>query len=461
MTSVAPPTYYFPGITFNSAFYTTSSSGGLSEAQANSFYLRKNTADTATALETFTGGIASNSIESTTATTSMSVGSIQTDGILNLGTGSTRTATGVINIGNSTGVAPINIQTGSLKNTDSDPAIRIGTSALTRTIKIGSTTDNNISLGNLDISTRANQVEMNMLANKASNTMYLCQAQTTGGLNIGSGGGTSRTGAITIGSDESTNFNLNLMNGAKAKGTVNVLATPGTGTGALATAGTINLGTATAGTPGWVTTAVNIGSGTTTGTVTIGNSANTTNIQSGTVNIKNGTTATGSVNIASGTGINQFTTVDIGSGTTTGTVTIGNSANSILLNAPTTVKSTKESIIYLTASTNTLTEANILASNLFGSTYSSDNPSTANNSISVNIPTPTSAMEGMTLVFRKVRGVFNTGSPNWLFTCPTSSMVLTSLTTTATPTGTSLQVNATVARLTIMAYSGSLYYFAM
>ena len=68
MTALPPPTYYFNGITFNSAFYpqtstTTSSSGdGITEAEANLLYLRKTTADTATALETFTAGISTPSV---------------------------------------------------------------------------------------------------------------------------------------------------------------------------------------------------------------------------------------------------------------------------------------------------------------------------------------------------------------------------------------------------------------
>ena len=69
-----------------------------------------------------------------------------------------------------------------------------------------------------------------------------------------------------------------------------------------------------------------------TGTVTIGNSTNTTTINSGTINIlnTNGATTAGSVNIANGT--LQTTTVNIASGTGTGAVTIGNSANTVNIN---------------------------------------------------------------------------------------------------------------------------------
>ena len=68
MTALPPPTYYFNGITFNSAFYpqtstvTSSSGNGITEAQANLLYLRKTTADTATSLETFSAGISTPSV---------------------------------------------------------------------------------------------------------------------------------------------------------------------------------------------------------------------------------------------------------------------------------------------------------------------------------------------------------------------------------------------------------------
>ena len=325
---------------------------GFTEAEANALYLRKTTADTATALETFTGGIATNGIQSTTATTDISIGSSQTSGVLNLGCngseavagrttaainiGTDLNATGIIKLGNQTSITPVQVR------------------------------------GALTVSR----------AFTASATATCSSTLVVSGLLTASGGVTAPGANIATGGSSSA-----------------------------------------------------------------------------TINILNGSTSSGSVNIANGTGINQFTTVFIGSGSTTGAVTIGGISNSILLNAPTTVKSTKQNIIYLTESTNTLTEANFLASNLFGSTYSLANPTTANDSITVNIPTPTAAMEGMTLVFRKVRGVFNTSSANWSFVCPTQSCVLSSLTTTTAPTGTTLTFNSTVARIVVLGYLGSYYYF--
>ena len=67
MSSANAPYPYFNGITYNSSFFSSSSSSstGLTQEQANSLYLRKTTTDTATALETFSGGISSTTIQAT------------------------------------------------------------------------------------------------------------------------------------------------------------------------------------------------------------------------------------------------------------------------------------------------------------------------------------------------------------------------------------------------------------
>ena len=58
MSSFPPPYPYFLGIIYDSEFFKQTSSGsGLSISQTNARYLQKTTPDTATALETFNGGI--------------------------------------------------------------------------------------------------------------------------------------------------------------------------------------------------------------------------------------------------------------------------------------------------------------------------------------------------------------------------------------------------------------------
>ena len=70
MSSYAPPAYVVS--IYNPAYFATSS-GGLSLATATSLFLNKNTADTATALETFSGGIKTNNVD-TTGNVAMYVG---------------------------------------------------------------------------------------------------------------------------------------------------------------------------------------------------------------------------------------------------------------------------------------------------------------------------------------------------------------------------------------------------
>lgn len=87
---------------------------------------------------------------------------------------------------------------------------------------------------------------------------------------------------------------------------------------------------------------LSIGDTQTTGVLNVGTGVRTAagvmNIATGTsndcpINIMNGSTTGGSVNIANGTGASQTTAVNIGSGSTTGTVTIGNTANTTNLNS--------------------------------------------------------------------------------------------------------------------------------
>jgi hypothetical protein len=202
-----------------------------------------------------------------------------------------------------------------------------------------------------------------------------------------------------------------------------------------------------------------------TATATIGNTSNTTSILSGTVNLKSGAGTganplAGTVNIATGTGSGFVTTaVNIATGNTSTAVKIGNSQNTIELIAP--VKSIRNNILYLGAITNTITETQIQTYNLFGSTYALANPSASNDNVTITLPTPSSALSGMTIVFRKMRGAISNSGTNWTFTCPTSVIVPISLTASATPTVTSLSVVTLVARFTIFDYSGTTYYFAM
>lgn len=74
MSSTPTPTYNFPGIDYNPKYYNTvASSSGLSIATANNLYLRKTVSDTATSLETFSGGIKTNNLDPLTTSGTLTV----------------------------------------------------------------------------------------------------------------------------------------------------------------------------------------------------------------------------------------------------------------------------------------------------------------------------------------------------------------------------------------------------
>ena len=113
MTSSNPPYPYFNGITYNPSFFNSSSSStGLTQTVANTLYLKKTVSDTASALETFSGGIKANSIEPTANNASMDIATTSISGAINIGTALGRT--GNINIGLLTGqTTPYNVVIGS------------------------------------------------------------------------------------------------------------------------------------------------------------------------------------------------------------------------------------------------------------------------------------------------------------------------------------------------------------
>ena len=103
MSAYAPPTYYFNGIKFDSAYFATSGTG-LTEGQANILYLRKNVADTANGLTTFNGGLNVAAINAISATGNIYIGQSATSGNLQLGTG----VSGFLQIGSSSSTTTVN-----------------------------------------------------------------------------------------------------------------------------------------------------------------------------------------------------------------------------------------------------------------------------------------------------------------------------------------------------------------
>ena len=96
MASSDPPSPYFNGIIYNPSFFESSGTA-LTTAEANNLYLRKTTTDTATALETFTAGISTNSIAPYNVATTTNLFDTLTSGVLNIATNALRS--GKTNIG--------------------------------------------------------------------------------------------------------------------------------------------------------------------------------------------------------------------------------------------------------------------------------------------------------------------------------------------------------------------------
>ena len=85
MTTVPPPSQSFSGLFYNPSFWISSETT-LSQAVANTLYLRKTTTDFASALETFNGGISTQSMTAPSLTSNVTLFGSQTAGTLVLAT---------------------------------------------------------------------------------------------------------------------------------------------------------------------------------------------------------------------------------------------------------------------------------------------------------------------------------------------------------------------------------------
>ena len=82
MTTSLPPSQYFTGIFYNNAFWTSASS--LTQATANTLYLQKTVPDTATAVETFSSGLATQTITAPSTITDVLLFQTQTAGTVRI-----------------------------------------------------------------------------------------------------------------------------------------------------------------------------------------------------------------------------------------------------------------------------------------------------------------------------------------------------------------------------------------
>jgi len=181
MSAYLPPTYYFTGIDFNAAFFK-SDTIGISEARANSLYLLKNSPDTATAIETFSGGINTASVNVATSGSGMNVATGSIAGTINIATSATRSgamnintgasSTSLINIGSSTTNIILNglVTTTDIKSLNYDGLNSAANIDICKSTTSGAITLGKLSASSISIGASGSTTNINGAANLARNT---------------------------------------------------------------------------------------------------------------------------------------------------------------------------------------------------------------------------------------------------------------------------------------------------
>ena len=260
MSSANPPYPYYNGIPYNKNFFS-SNTGGLTVGLANTLYLQKTIQDTATAIETFSSGVLTSSVDVQTTGSGLNLGVSSDSGIINLGTKALRS--GAINIGTGTGAT-------SLINIGSNATITAINGTVSCVAMSASNYDAPSYSNNCNFAPIVTSGTVTLAPNITSGSLYIGVPTTsatgrTGTIHIGDGNSLPSSATVHINNGTSNASNTNINNGATTSGTVNVM------TGAT-TSGIVNIAT---GSGASQTSTVNIATGTTTGTVSIGNSANT------------------------------------------------------------------------------------------------------------------------------------------------------------------------------------------
>ena len=180
MSASNPPTYVVS--IYNPSFFTTSTTG-LTVGQANSLYLSKTVADTASGIETFTSGTKSSNYDVVTPSSVMLIGTSQTSSFMAIGCADSRSGNITLASG-ATQSANVNLCIGAT-NTGAVHIADGGTNSGAVNICNGATNS-----GIVHISDGANNSGAVNIANATTNT---------GAIHIGDNG-LGATGAITIGS---------------------------------------------------------------------------------------------------------------------------------------------------------------------------------------------------------------------------------------------------------------------
>ena len=301
MSAFYPPSYSFTGINFNSGFFTTPPTG-LTQTQANAIYLRKTTPDTASALETFTGGIKANTING--AGSSLTIGA----------------STPSIQIGANAGANVVYISAGTGHVIIDTPLVLVNNELIAYELNTTLLTTSFLDQSYPDIlvigDTMATSVDIGAVAIPTN----IKGALNTTGLTTATGGIKTNTidvasaSALDIGTTTSTSVNVAKLNvSLNVKGSMQCTQQvyPNGGLDTLS-ASALNIGTTVS-----KSGAINIGTGASrTGVIHIGDG----NSVSGGIHIGNGTSASNNVNILNGA--TSTGSVNIGNNTS-GTITIG------------------------------------------------------------------------------------------------------------------------------------------
>ena len=233
MSSEAPPTYYFSGMTFNPEFYQSTTSDYLTLATAKNIFL---TYPLAQGTETISA-LKTSLIETPTPTEAFNFLDSQTANIY-IGENTTGTTGQIIKIGAS---ALTTVKCGALAikeraiNNGTDASggnIYIGDQQIGGSIYIGTgsqvirTSGSTINIGNystssgtINVGTSATTTNINGIGSiyatkfdihDGTAVLKFGDLQTTGRLDIGSGGARSGTGAINIGTGGSALFSINI-----------------------------------------------------------------------------------------------------------------------------------------------------------------------------------------------------------------------------------------------------------
>lgn len=158
--------------------------------------------------------------------------------------------------------------------------------------------------------------------------------------------------------------------------------------------------------------------------------------------------------------ISPTTSLALVNSATTTLINVGG-AGTIVLAHNVVTPTVKQKVYYFSTQTLSPTVANFLANGtIVISLFSSANPSTINDIITMNLPPPTAELDGCFFLFRKLRGQLNNSSTNWTFVTSPASLLSggASLTSGATPVVSTLSFNPGVQRLFVISYAGSYYW---